>query len=105
MLAEHDDEAVWRSELPFHPGDDDAALAPFCPTPRARAVEGCRLARLGPGDLVFDLGCGDGACICEIATATGAQCVGVEFDEQLASSGTMEWDGMSGVLRARQQRK
>ena len=84
---ENMDEEVWRNELPFHPGDDDAALAPHWPTPLKSAREGCDLAGIAAGDVVFDIGCGEAVCLCEIASYTSARCVGVELDHELAETG------------------
>jgi SAM-dependent methyltransferase len=38
------------------------------------------LAEVGPGDLVYDLGCGDGRMIVTAARRYGARAVGIEID-------------------------
>jgi SAM-dependent methyltransferase len=38
------------------------------------------LAQVGPGDLVYDLGCGDGRTIVTAARRYGARAVGIEID-------------------------
>jgi predicted RNA methylase len=38
------------------------------------------LAEVGPGDLVYDLGCGDGRTVVTAARRYGAQAVGIEID-------------------------
>jgi SAM-dependent methyltransferase len=59
---------------------------PFVPTPPAVVDEMLRLADVGPGDLVYDLGCGDGRIV--IAPARrGARGVGVDLDARLVAEG------------------
>jgi len=43
-----------------------------------------RLAGIGPGDLVVDLGCGTGD-MCELAAAAGARVVGIDFAARMLS--------------------
>jgi SAM-dependent methyltransferase len=38
------------------------------------------LAQVGPGDLVYDLGCGDGRMVVTAAWRYGARAVGIEID-------------------------
>jgi 16S rRNA A1518/A1519 N6-dimethyltransferase RsmA/KsgA/DIM1 with predicted DNA glycosylase/AP lyase activity len=38
------------------------------------------MAEVGPGDLVFDLGCGDGRMIVAAARRYGARAIGIEID-------------------------
>ena len=57
--------------------------APFIVT-KEDVVEGMlRLARVGPNDVVYDLGCGDGRIPIMAATKFGARGVGVEIDNDL----------------------
>ena len=41
-----------------------------------------RLAEVGPGDVVYDLGCGDGRIVITAARAFGARGVGIDRDPQ-----------------------
>ena len=41
------------------------------------------LAGVGPGDVVYDLGCGDGRIVIEAAKEYGARGVGIDFDLRL----------------------
>eukprot|EP00617_Octactis_speculum_P026617 CAMPEP_0185767870 /NCGR_PEP_ID=MMETSP1174-20130828/45613_1 /TAXON_ID=35687 /ORGANISM="Dictyocha speculum, Strain CCMP1381" /LENGTH=150 /DNA_ID=CAMNT_0028452241 /DNA_START=27 /DNA_END=476 /DNA_ORIENTATION=- len=43
-----------------------------------------QLLQPGPGDIVFDMGCGDGRFLIRCAQLTGAKCVGVEIEESRA---------------------
>lgn len=61
-------------------------LAPFVPSPLLVVEKMLTLAGVGPGDTVYDLGCGDGRIIIMAAQTFGAQAVGVELDEKLYRS-------------------
>ena len=56
---------------------------PFVPTPQVVVDEMLRLARVGPGDLVVDLGSGDGRIVITAARKFGARGFGVDLDEEL----------------------
>lgn len=57
--------------------------APYLPSPRATVDEMLRLADVGPSDVVYDLGAGDGRVVIAAAAKFGARGVGVEIDAQL----------------------
>jgi SAM-dependent methyltransferase len=57
--------------------------APYLPSPRATVDEMLRLADVGPRDVVYDLGAGDGRVVIAAAVKFGARGVGVEIDAQL----------------------
>lgn len=48
----------WRFELGL--GDDLASVAPYVPTPQSLVNRMLELVEAGPGDVMYDLGCGDG---------------------------------------------
>ena len=54
--------------------------APWMPTRLRTVRKMLDLAEVGPGDLVYDLGCGDGRTIVTAARRYGARAVGVEID-------------------------
>ena len=54
--------------------------APWVPTPMKKVHKMLQMAEVGPGDLVYDLGCGDGRTIVTAARRYGAQAVGIEID-------------------------
>ena len=56
---------------------------PFVPTPPVVVDEMRRLANVGPNDVVYDLGSGDGRIVINAATKFGARAVGVELDDHL----------------------
>ncbi len=54
--------------------------APFVATPHDVIGRMFRLAGVGSGDVVYDLGCGDGRIVIEAARRFGARGVGVDID-------------------------
>jgi SAM-dependent methyltransferase len=54
--------------------------APWLPTPMSMVHKMLTMAEVGPGDLVYDLGCGDGRLIVTVARRYGARAVGIEID-------------------------
>jgi len=54
--------------------------APWVPTPMSMVHKMLTMAEVGPDDLVYDLGCGDGRIIVTAARRYGARAVGVELD-------------------------
>jgi SAM-dependent methyltransferase len=56
---------------------------PFVPTPQVVVDEMLRLAAVGPKDVVYDLGSGDGRIVITAAAKFGARGVGVELNEHL----------------------
>jgi len=53
---------------------------PFVPTP-GRVVESMlEMANVGPNDIVYDLGCGDGRIVIMAAKKYGARAVGIDID-------------------------
>ncbi len=62
-------------------------LAPWIPTPVEVVVEALRLSWAGPGDVLYDLGCGDGRVVVIAARDFGVdEAVGVEVDPLLAEA-------------------
>jgi SAM-dependent methyltransferase len=55
----------------------------FAPTPWAVCRQMLEFAEVGPGDLVYDLGSGDGRIPIMAAQEFGARAVGIELDEKL----------------------
>lgn len=54
--------------------------APYVSTPHGVVEEMLELAQVGRGDVVFDLGCGDGRFIIAAAEKFGARGVGIDLD-------------------------
>lgn len=72
------DRACGAMRGPFA-GQEHHRDAPFWTTPDAAVERMLDLAGCGPGDLLVDLGCGDGR-ICVAAARRGARAVGVDLD-------------------------
>lgn len=58
---------------------------PWVPTPAPLVERMLRMAQVGPGDLVVDLGAGDGRTVLMAAQQFGARAIGVEYDERLVA--------------------
>jgi SAM-dependent methyltransferase len=55
---------------------------PYVPTPEAVVERMLRMAKVGEGDLLYDLGCGDGRIVITAARKYGARGVGYDIDPQ-----------------------
>jgi len=60
-----------------------AVLAPYSPTPMDVVQRMLALGKVGPRDVVYDLGCGDGRIVIEAARMFGARGVGIDIDPAL----------------------
>jgi len=58
----------------------DLKGAPYVATPRQTARQMLKLAQVGPEDVVYDLGSGDGRLLWLAAQEFGARAVGIEID-------------------------
>jgi SAM-dependent methyltransferase len=76
MLIACSREVLAQDTGPVHP-------ASFIPSPRATVDEMLRLAEVGPRDVVYDLGAGDGRVVIAAAAKFGARGVGVEIESRL----------------------
>ncbi len=56
---------------------------PFVPTPEGVVRRMLELAEVKPGELVYDLGCGDGRILIIAASEFGARAVGIEIRRDL----------------------
>jgi SAM-dependent methyltransferase len=59
--------------------------APYVPTPQPIVEAMLELAAVGPGDVVYDLGSGDGRIPITAAEKFGAQGIGIEIDPFMVS--------------------
>jgi SAM-dependent methyltransferase len=55
---------------------------PFVPTPQPVVEKMLDLAKVGKGDIVYDLGCGDGRIVITAAKERGATGVGIDLNPQ-----------------------
>lgn len=71
------------SWLPAQQAARPPVLAPYTPTPQDVVERMLALAGVGAGDVVYDLGCGDGRIVITAARMFGARGVGVDIDPAL----------------------
>jgi len=64
-------------------------LGGFLPTPESVVQKLLELAEPGPGDVLYDLGCGDGRVVIAAAKRYGIRCLGVELDPELLARAKM----------------
>jgi predicted RNA methylase len=64
----------------FGPGEN---LAPYIPTPQAVVEKMLEAGHIKPGDVVYDLGAGDGRIVITAAREYGAKAVGIEIQKDL----------------------
>ncbi|HLI85620.1 MAG TPA: class I SAM-dependent methyltransferase [Bryobacteraceae bacterium] len=63
-------------------------LAPYIPTPQIIVERMLEAGHVKPGDLVYDLGSGDGRVVITAARKFGARAVGIEIDPALCRIAT-----------------
>jgi len=84
-----------------HGREDAADLAPFVPTPPEVVARMLEVAAIGPEDIVYDLGCGDGRTVIAAAKTRGARGVGIELDTALVEQcrAAAKREGVGGLVR------
>src|ERR1700687_3612308 len=63
-------------------------LAPYVPTPQIIVEKMLEAGRVKPGEMVYDLGSGDGRVVITAAQKFGARAVGVEIIPELCRKAT-----------------
>jgi SAM-dependent methyltransferase len=73
----------------------------WVPTPDEVVDRMLRMAQVGPNDLVYDLGAGDGKIAIAAAKKFGARSVGIEYNPEMAkhAQGNAEKAGVTGKAR------
>jgi SAM-dependent methyltransferase len=76
-------------------------IVPYVPTPEDVAEKMLELAHVGPEDVVYDLGSGDGRIVILAAKKFGAHAVGVELNPDLYKESSERIDklGLSGLAQ------
>jgi len=74
---------------------------PYVSTPHPVVEAMLRLAEVRPGDVVYDLGCGDGRIVIEAARSFGATGVGIDIDPRRIeeANAAARRAGVSGRVR------
>jgi SAM-dependent methyltransferase len=80
--------SVTAQQVPASKRPDAPQLAPYVPTPQEAVDRMLQLAGVGKGDIVYDLGCGDGRIPITAARRYGARGVGVDIDPQRIAEAT-----------------
>jgi len=77
----------------------------YYPTPPETVAEMLRMAKIEKGDVLYDLGSGDGRIPIAAATKYGIRAVGIEIDPKLVSEATAkaEQAQVSGLVRFRNE--
>jgi len=80
-------------------------LSWWSPTPRLIVIEALKLAEIGPYDLLFDLGCGDGRVISDAANLFGARAIGFDINPEKVreARARIRWAGVSQRVQVRLQ--
>ena len=80
-------------------------LGSFTPTPLVVAERMLDLAQVGPGDVVYDLGCGDGRIVIAAAKNHDARGVGIDIDPRRIAEAraNARKEGVEGKVRFIQQ--
>jgi hypothetical protein len=92
-------------EVRIYPGShsrrDAADLAPYVQTPMPVVEKMLELAELGPGDLLYDIGSGDGRIVIAAAKRYGVQAVGIEINPALIEESRTRAleEGVDGLVR------
>jgi ubiquinone/menaquinone biosynthesis C-methylase UbiE len=69
-------------------------LAPYLPSPQAVVEKMLEMSRIKPGEVVYDLGSGDGRVVITAAQKYKANAVGVEISEILCNSARKKVDAL-----------
>jgi len=97
----YDETNVIRVYPGSHGREDAADLAPFVPTPPDVVARMLEIAAVGPDDVVYDLGCGDGRMVIAAAKTRGCRAVGIELDAALLEQckAAAEEEGVTKLVR------
>ena len=74
--------------------EEGKKIAPYVPTPLSVVEKMLEVAGVTAGDVVYDLGSGDGRVVIVAAQKYGAKAVGVELDHGLARDSTEKVQGL-----------
>lgn len=97
----HDANDLVRVYPGSHGREDAADLAPYVPTPPNVVERMLEVAAVGRGDVVYDVGCGDGRMVIAAAKVHGARGVGIEIDPALIAEcrAGAEREGVEKLVR------
>ena len=93
-------------QSPLPETEPEAPLeAPYVPTPQVVVDRMLEMAEVGPDDVVYDLGSGDGRLVITAAQKFGARGVGIEIEPELVeqANANAEAAGVADRVEFRQQ--
>jgi tRNA G37 N-methylase Trm5 len=84
---------------------DSSYIAPFVPTPEEVVTRMLELAEIEHGDVLYDLGSGDGRIVIAAAKKYGIKAVGFEINPALVqeSRRTIKQEGLENLVEIREQ--
>jgi SAM-dependent methyltransferase len=84
---------------------DSRYITPFVPTPEEVVVRMLELAEITPGDVLYDLGSGDGRIVIAAAKRYGIKAVGFEINPSLVeeSRRAIKQEGLENLVEIREQ--
>jgi hypothetical protein len=84
-----------------HSREDAVDLAPYVQTPMPVVGRMLELAGLGPEDVLYDIGSGDGRIVIAAAKTYGARGLGIEINPELVEESTAKAaeEGVDGLVR------
>jgi SAM-dependent methyltransferase len=83
VVKVEDGKTVKVSLLKPDPARPDRIFVIYVPTPQPVVEAMCRLAKIGKGDVVYDIGCGDGRLVITAVQKFGAKrAVGIDISEE-----------------------
>lgn len=96
--------ACWLAVAPVATAAELDVPTPYVPSTELNVDEMLRLAGVTPGDVVYDLGSGDGRVVIAAARDYGARGVGLELDAALVAESTLAAHraGLAGRVAFRQ---
>jgi len=80
IAEEKEEEVEIRSTRSYRSISDVELDVPYVPTPQVVVEEMLKLAEVKKGDIVYDLGCGDGRIVVTAAKKYGVKGIGVDLD-------------------------
>src|SRR5215468_10921195 len=85
--------------------DEGKKIVPYVPTPQEVVERMLELAQVKKGDIVYDLGCGDGRIVVTAAKKYGVKAIGFEIDPERIkeSHENIQKAGVEKLVEIRQQ--